>query len=268
MFKNKFHRFAYWVTGIILLSVIMYQQPLIAAEKTSSIEPHLTIKKDIDPPRIALTFDLCMGKTDRRIFDVLIAEKIPATLFVTARWLNKNPEAIAQIREHPELFEIGNHGQNHIPAIDEPGTIYGLKTAGSLRAVCEEVEGGASAIEKVGLMPQFKPFYRGAAARYTTRSLKLIEDLGFHVAGFSINGDQGASLSTSMVLKRLKMAKDGDVTIAHMNQPTRASGAGVAEALHDLKQQGMHFVTLSQGLGINQDAPVPQSCAEFFKSVP
>lgn len=263
MIRKTFNKFI--STAVVLMTSTMLIVPSITAEKTSSVEPYLAIKKDIDPPRIALTFDLCMGKTDRRIFDILIAEKIPATLFVTARWLVKNPDAIAQIKAHPELFEIGNHGQNHIPAIDEPGTIYGLKTAGNLRAVCEEVEGGAQAIEKSGLTSQFKPFYRGAAARYTTRSLKLIEDLGFHVAGFSINGDQGASLSASMVLRRLKTAKDGDVTIAHMNQPTRASGAGVAEALHDLKKQSMHFVTLSQGLGVNQGAPALQSCAEFFK---
>lgn len=262
--------FFYHLVGIaILLSYTIGQASAFANEitlskKTSLFEPYLAIEKNINQPQIALTFDLCMGKTDRRIFDVLIAEKIPATLFVTARWLNKNPDIVAQIRSHPQLFEIGNHGKNHIPAIDESGTIYGIETAGSLKAVCDEIEGGALAIESAGLSPQFKPFYRGATALYTARSLKLIEDLGYSVAGFSLNGDEGASLTSAAVLERFETAKDGDVTIAHMNQPTRLSGVGVAKALHVLKSKNMRFVTLSQGLGVEQNAPPLKSCAKFF----
>ena len=37
---------------------------------------------------MALTLDACMGKTDMRILTVLVAERIPATIFVTADTTN------------------------------------------------------------------------------------------------------------------------------------------------------------------------------------
>jgi peptidoglycan/xylan/chitin deacetylase (PgdA/CDA1 family) len=61
------------------------------------LEPHLHVAKSDTkaPPRVALTFDACMGEADERILSVLLQERIAATIFVTARWLQKNPGAVA-----------------------------------------------------------------------------------------------------------------------------------------------------------------------------
>lgn len=47
-----------------------------------------------------------------------------------------------------------------------------------------------------------------------------------------------------MAAKRIAGARDGDVIIAHINQPKRASGAGVAEGILALKAKGYRFVLL------------------------
>ena len=98
------------------------------------------------PVRVAITLDACMGKTDFRILNTLVQEKIPATIFVTARWLKHNSDALAILMAHPDLFELENHGENHIPAVDKPVSIYGIAAAGSEQAVVQEVEGGRQAI--------------------------------------------------------------------------------------------------------------------------
>ncbi|WP_296015567.1 polysaccharide deacetylase family protein [uncultured Agrobacterium sp.] len=194
------------------------------------------------PIRVAITLDACMGKTDFRILDTLVQEKIPATIFVTARWLKHNSDALAILLAHPDLFEIENHGENHIPAVDKPVSIYGIAAAGSEQAVVQEVEGGRQAIvAATGRQPQW---FRGATAKYTTTSMTTINMMGERVAGYSINGDGGSLLGATATSKHIASAKDGDVVISHINQPTHEAGEGVVKGLMALKARGVTFVRL------------------------
>ncbi|WP_110754428.1 polysaccharide deacetylase family protein [Phyllobacterium leguminum] len=193
-------------------------------------------------PQVALTLDACMGQTDRRILDTLVEHKIPATIFITGRWAKNNAGALAVMKAHPDLFELENHGLNHIPPIDSVPTMYGIKTAGSLEAIRAEVQGGADVVRaQTGAAPRW---YRGATARYSRDAIGLIEKMGYKIAGYSLNGDQGASLPAPVVEKRIAAAKDGDVIIAHINQPTRSAGEGVVEGVLALQQKGERFVRL------------------------
>ena len=108
-----------------------------AAAGPRLVEPKLHVARAVhgEPARVALTFDACMGKIDMRILDVLVREKIPATIFVTARWLRKNPQASAVLLAHPGQFDIENHGAMHVPAVDYPASVYGITAAGSPEAV-------------------------------------------------------------------------------------------------------------------------------------
>ncbi|MBL0374431.1 polysaccharide deacetylase family protein [Rhizobium sp. KVB221] len=207
------------------------------------LEPSLRLaKKSVDAPEVALTFDACMGKVDHRILDMLVTEKIAATIFVTARWLKRNPDAFAVMKAHPDLFEIEDHGANHVPAVEMPISIYGIRAAGSPEAVAAEVAGGADAIIRSG---SARPtWFRGATAKYSAQSMVQIEAMGFRVAGFSINGDGGATLGARETQRRFAAARDGDVIIAHINQPDRKAGEGVVAGVRDLKKRGYRFVLL------------------------
>ena len=227
-----------------------------ARELHGLVEPSLHVSKagSGQSPRVALTFDACSGATDRRILDVLMAEQIPATLFVTGRWLNKNAETIALLKSRPDLFAIENHGLNHIPAVDRPGTVYGIETAGSPQAVAKEVQGGETWIAKAGFEPA--RWFRGATARYSTSAIAAIEAMGYRIAGYSLNGDQGATASTKAAATRMTGARDGDVVIAHINHPEKPAGAGIAEGLLALKRKGVTFVKLNE-VTENDASPAP-----------
>jgi peptidoglycan/xylan/chitin deacetylase (PgdA/CDA1 family) len=193
-------------------------------------------------PEVALTLDACMGKVDHRILDMLVAERIPATIFVTGRWLKRNPAALAVMLSHPDLFEIEDHGANHVPAVDRPVDLDGIPAAGSPDAVAAEVAGGAAAIVAAGAP---KPgWFRGATAKYSTQSIAQIEAMGFRIAGFSVNGDGGALLGQAATARRIAAATDGDVIIAHINQPDHSAGAGVVAGVLALKARGVRFVLL------------------------
>lgn len=208
------------------------------------VEPHLHIARSNIPghARVALTFDACMGQADERILSTLVRERIPATIFVTARWLKRNPQALAVFLQNPDLFELENHGENHIPAVDAPTLVYGIASAGSPRAVKQEVEGGAAAMVAAGIPAPH--WFRGSTAKYDLSAIGEIRAMGYRIAGYSVNGDGGSLLGAVITEKRIASAKDGDVVISHINQPTHAAGEGVAKALVDLKMKGTAFVRL------------------------
>ncbi len=206
------------------------------------IEPSLRMAPDIGPPTVALTFDACGGVTDTRILDVLVTEKIPATIFVTGIWLRRNPRALQILLAHPDLFELQNHGRHHVPVVDHPATIYGIAAAGSPEAVRAEVEQGRDAMMEA--MVPAPAWFRGAAAVYTESAIREIEAMGQRVAGYSLSADGGTLFGREEVMKRMRGARDGDVLLAHINHPEKTAGQGVAEALLDLKARGFRFVRL------------------------
>lgn len=211
--------------------------------KDGLVEPVLRLSPS-SGRRVAVTLDACPGHFDPRIADMLVARKIPATIFITAVWMRMNPQGLVFFLKHPEIFTLENHGALHLPAILGTRRVYGLKIAGNWPAIEAEIAGGAEAIYQVtGRHPVW---YRGAAGLYTPSVVPRIEELGVRVAGYSLNSDAGASFPAPLVFARIKAARDGDVIEGHINQPHRASGAGIAAGLAALQEAGVQFVRLNE----------------------
>lgn len=223
------------------------------------LEPVTRLAAPVGAARtVALTLDACMGETDHRIFDTLIRLSVPATIFVTALWLRANSSALARMRDRPDLFALENHGERHLPAVLGTARVYGLPVAATLDAIKREAARGADAIEAAGC-PRPR-WFRGATALYSPQAISVIAAEGFAVAGFSVNADQGASLSAASVARRMADAQNGDVMIAHINQPRRSSGEGVAAGIAALRQAGVTFTRLDQTKATTNDcqpSPAP-----------
>ncbi|HKM65245.1 MAG TPA: polysaccharide deacetylase family protein [Acidisphaera sp.] len=197
---------------------------------------------------VALTLDACPGAFDERIAAALIESRIPATIFASGLWLQRNPAGLTLLLSHPDLFDIENHGARHIPPVLGQRTIYGIPVAGDLDAIRGEVTAGADAVDAAtGTAPRW---YRAATGWYSPSATVAIEALGFGIAGYSLNADAGASLPPAGVSARIARATDGDVIVAHINQPKRASGAGVVAGVLALQRRGATFVRLDQQAGL------------------
>lgn len=195
-------------------------------------------------PHVALTLDACTGHVDDRILKALIDNRIAATVFVTGRWLKRNPDALQKMIAHPDLFQIENHGARHLAAIDRPLVIFTVRAAGSTQALQQEILDGAAAVKQAtGREPRW---YRGAAAEYSAGAINTIRMLNFRLAGFSLSGDGGAGYSARRAAAAIAGAQNGDVIVAHLNQPTKPAGAGVVEGLLALKAKGFVFVRLDE----------------------
>ncbi len=236
-------------TVLALASLAAAGAPGQARAATTLIEPELRLATLRPGERkVALTLDACPGHFDMRIAEALVADRIPATIFVTALWIEHNAEGLHFLLAHPDLFALENHGARHLPPVLGDHPVYGLRPAGTLEAVRREVADGAAAVTAAtGRPPQW---YRGAAALYSPEAITAIQQMGFAIAGFSLNSDMGASLPATTVAARIARASSGSVIIGHINQPTRPSGAGIAAGVQALKAAGMTFVRLDAAAGM------------------
>ena len=195
--------------------------------------------------RVALTLDACGGGFDAELIQFLIRQRIPATLFVTKKWLDKNPLGTALLTAHLDLFDIEDHGENHIPAVIGAGRkVYGIPGVAGVPQLRQEVLAGAGAIERVTGVPA--RWYRGATAEYDEQAAEEIRHMGFRIAGFSVNADAGATLKKPQIIERLRHVCDGDIIIAHMNKPASDTAEGLIVGLVELQQRWLVFARLDQ----------------------
>lgn len=231
---------------IIVLCLLTFW-PLMGPASPRAIEVHERLVLASDDARnkiAALTLDACGGGYDASLVDYLVRHSIPATVFVTRRWLVGNPTAVATLQAYPALFELEDHGANHVPAIIGPGRrVFGLRGESDQAHLRSEVEGGASAVRaQTGIEPRW---YRGATGVYDPDALRAIAAMGYRVAGFSVNADDGATLRRDAIVARLATVRSGDIIIAHVNRPRAATGKGLAIGLDRLSHDGFRFVRLS-----------------------
>lgn len=196
---------------------------------------------------IALTFDACGGSVrssqyDGELIRYLIDNKIPATLFINARWIHSNPEIFKQLADNP-LFEIANHGTAHRPLSINGKSVYNIAGTASPEEVEREINTNGDLIEQLtGKRPRF---FRSGTAYYDEEAVKIARKNGVEIGGFSVLGDAGATFSADKVAQQIIHAKSGDIVLLHMNHPESGTREGVKKAIEQLQSQGFSFIRLS-----------------------
>lgn len=202
-------------------------------------------------PRVALTFDACGGGGggdgyDAELIDLLRAEHVAATLYLNARWIRANPSLAAELAADP-LFLVASHGNAHVPLSVTGRDAYGIVGTGSVGAAYDELTGTVDwFLEHLGHSPTS---FRPGTAHCDEIGAAIAAELGMPVAGFSVNGDGGATYSAAMVETALLDVADGDIVLAHMNRPSGGTAQGCARALPTLLDRGVRFVTLDPTSG-------------------
>lgn len=233
-----------------LLSLLIIAAPLLLANEPSQWGENVTgvvTTFDSSKKEIALTFDACGGSLrssqyDAELIRYLSENRIPATLFINARWINSNPEAFATLASNP-LFEIANHGTAHRPLSVNGKSIYNIAGTASSEEVEREINGNADLIEKLsGKRPLF---FRSGTAYYDEEAVKIARRNGVEIGGFSVLGDAGATFGADKVAHQIIHAKSGDIVLLHMNHPESGTREGVIKAVEQLTKEGFSFVRLS-----------------------
>jgi len=213
-------------------------------EKLSGVVIGLNIK----PKTVALTFDACGGSTlsngyDTKLVDFLTKNKIPATLFITNRWIDANPQTF-QLLAQNKLFDIENHGLNHRPASVNGRSAYGIKGCSSVGDFIKEIDENG---KRIMLLTGRKPsFYRSGTNYYDEVAVSVASDLGYKIVSYSVLGDAGATFNRKQVKQALITAPAGAIIILHMNHPEGETAEGVIAAIPIMQQNGYKFVKMSE----------------------
>lgn len=197
-------------------------------------------------PSIALTFDACGGPGgdgyDAALIDFLRRERVPATLFVTSRWIAARRAAAASLAADP-LFEIENHGSAHRPCSVTGRSAYDIRGTRNAGDAVDEIQRGARAIfDLTGRAPRF---YRPGTAYFDDVCLDIAGALGEAAAGFAVNGDGGTGYTRRQVKEALLKAPNGAIVLLHMNHPSGETAEGVMDAVPLLRDRGVRFVQLA-----------------------
>jgi peptidoglycan/xylan/chitin deacetylase (PgdA/CDA1 family) len=201
---------------------------------------------DTNQKVLALTFDACGGPRgsnyDEKLIQYLENEKIPATLFLSGRWIHASLDLLQTLSRNP-LFEIENHGLNHKPCSAMGRSAYGIRGTKNVGEVFDEIHLNALRIQSItGHKPKY---YRPGTAYSDEVCVEIAHALGYEVVNFSVRGDAGATYSKKQVKEALFNSASASIILIHMNQPESQTAEGVIEAIPELRKRGFGFVKVS-----------------------
>ncbi len=199
-------------------------------------------------PGVALTFDLCPVRKgpgyDQAIIDYLTEHQIPATFFMSGKWMAKHDEQVEHLLGIG-FFEIGTHGEvhAHLPMhnIDEQR---------------EEISRPVKLLQEhyAHESTLFRPPY----GEYNDVTVDVVKALGLRFIQWSIeSGDPDPSLSTEQILARVsKRAKPGSIIVFHANGKGRQTRQVIERlTIEVLPHKGLKPMTVSELLNCKQQAP-------------
>jgi peptidoglycan/xylan/chitin deacetylase (PgdA/CDA1 family) len=196
---------------------------------------------------LALTFDACSGPKgsgyDPKLINFFTSEAIPATLFISGKWMGANPDIFQTLARNP-LFEIENHGLNHKTCSAIGRSAYGIEGTKSAGEIYDEIE--LNALRVLTLTGRKPKYYRPGTSYCDEICVEIANALGYEVVNFSVLGDAGATYSKKQVKEALWNAPSSSIILMHMNHPEAETAKGVIAAIPELKKRGFRFIKLSE----------------------
>jgi peptidoglycan/xylan/chitin deacetylase (PgdA/CDA1 family) len=188
--------------------------------------------------KIALTFDACPTGTpeeyDEKVIEILLREKVLATLFLSGRWVEKNTEKAKYLASQPQ-FEIANHSFYHPHMTEKPD-----------ERVKRELVRTQAILEKVtGKRPRY---FRPPYGEVDERVAKLAAEAGLMTIQYDLaSGDPDPNLSAKNIVRVvLRDAQGGSIIVFHMNRKGVHTAEILPEIINGLRQRGFAFVTVGE----------------------
>lgn len=187
--------------------------------------------------RVALTFDGGASSAPTpAILNALREAGVRATMFMTAEFVEKNPELVVQMAR--DGHEFGNHSSTHpdMTTLSTPAIVAEL----------ERLEAAVLALTGKSTRPWFRPPF-GA---YSDRLVQVVGEQGYSTIMWTADSaDWRNDVSAATVERRvLTYATPGAILVQHLGSPQSAEV--LPEVLRRLKERGVSFGTLSEVLGV------------------
>jgi len=186
---------------------------------------------------VALTFDMCPVREgagyDASLIAMLMERRIPATFFLSGRWIATHETQVKILLSVP-FFEIGTHGQvhAHLPALDMDH---------QRAEISRPVTMLEKRFDRRGLL--FRPPY----GEYDDTTVEVAGTLGLRFILWNVvSGDPDPRLSSERMLEDLRArVRNGSIVVFHANGKGLHTRAVVEDLWQELREKGLHLVTVT-----------------------
>ena len=229
---------------------------LTASPTTISAEPVAVAGVTTKEPALALTFDACATRKqangfDRPIFDILARDKIPATLYLSGRWVETHPRA-SKLIAAADFIELGNHTYSH-PRL----TLMRQERMHFQIARTNEIIRQRFGRPALTMRPPAGAWDATVLKTATEEHVPL-------VLWTIVSGDVGGHVPAARITRTvLEQAKPGAIIIFHINKRAPFTKKALPDIIAGLREKGFRFVTVSQLLALPDAVPVAAKPSHF-----
>ena len=189
-------------------------------------------------PAVAITFDACATKKgwygfDRDVFDILKREQVPATIFVSGRWVDTHPEAMGDLTSDP-LIEFGDHSYDHPHMTQLPAGRVG-----------EEIDQTEAALGRYG---RHSVAFRPPFGEWNRRVIEIVHGKNLPTVTWDVvSGDPSLKTTTANMIRAVVgHARAGSIIVFHINGRGWKTHEALPAILSGLRERGFRFVPLSE----------------------
>ncbi|HEX4406491.1 MAG TPA: polysaccharide deacetylase family protein [Polyangia bacterium] len=193
-------------------------------------------------PVVAITFDACAIRTkvygfDRKVYETLDREKVPATIFASGHWVDGHADAMAELARDP-LIGFGDHSYDHP---------HMLRLTAARQA--EEIDQTEAALARYG---KKSVAFRPPFGDWDQRLIDVVRSRGLPTVTWDVVSADPSKKTTVAGMYRnvVPHARPGAIIIFHINGRGWKTSEALPEILRGLRARGFRFVSLADLLAL------------------
>jgi peptidoglycan-N-acetylglucosamine deacetylase len=196
--------------------------------------------------KIALTFDACPSFThggfDSSIVRTLIDSGVPATFFLSGKWIVKHRRETKRLASVP-TFELGDHSYSHPHCMNI-----------SDDSVQQELQRTELLLKNISKTSShlFRPPYGETDGRIK----HIAQNLGLITVMYDLaSGDPDSTFSRERLIRYIvSHARNGSIIVMHVNGRGWHTAEALPEIIQSLRHKGFVFIKVSDFLAVHGSA--------------
>ncbi|MDD3363670.1 MAG: polysaccharide deacetylase family sporulation protein PdaB [Syntrophomonas sp.] len=223
---------------IALIATILLTSSVVYVQAYHKLKPIYEVKTD--KKVVALTFDISWGNnTPMPVIDILKANNIKSTFFLSGPWVKQYPEVPKRIQA--DGHEIASHGYRHI-------NLSNL----SKNEIKEEIMKAHNNIKEVTGVDAI--LIRTPNGDFNDQVIEAAHESKYEVIQWSTDSLDWMNPGVNSIVDRVsKKVHPGDVILMHASDTCKQTTEALPVIIKNLKDQGYEFVTVSELLKLTAE---------------
>jgi peptidoglycan-N-acetylglucosamine deacetylase len=227
----------------IVQILFLFSSALIQSEQADTLAMFHGSRSE---KKIALTFDACPSSThggfDSSIVRTLIDSGVPATYFLSGKWIVKHRRETKRLASVP-IFELGNHSYSHPHCMNI-----------SDDSVQHELQRTELLLKNISKTSShlFRPPYGETDGRIK----HIAQNLGLVTVMYDLaSGDPDSTISRERLVRYVvSHTRNGSIIVMHVNGRGWHTAEALPEIIQSLRRKGFVFIKVSDLLAVHDSA--------------